>query len=245
VPFFFLHGFLGTGANWRGIASAFENDFVTVCPDAVNHGRSGRRGEMSYPAMAQDLLDTADYLAAETPFIVLGHSMGGKTAMEAAISRPDRIKALVVADIAPRTYPAFFTPYLKALREVKPENFNNRREVMDFLADAIPERMIRSFFLKNIEYSGDSFKWRVDLPALSEGYEQVRGGLSDGRVYSGPALFLQGEKSDYITPQDRDMILKLFPKAEFAVVKSAGHWIHDDNPAGVVEAIKNFLSEFT
>ncbi|MDR1893523.1 MAG: alpha/beta fold hydrolase [Spirochaetales bacterium] len=240
--FFFLHGFLGAGSNWRSLAKVFAQDYLVVCPDAINHGRSPRRREVSYPAMAQDLFDTASSLGRET-FVALGHSMGGKTVMEAALSRPDRVKALIVADIAPRSYPPAFAPYLEALLSLNPREFKTRKEGMDALESAIPDRSLRSFLLNNLERTEEGFDWRINLSALSEGYDEIRGGVEGGRVYTGPALFLKGENSSYIEPGDETFIKSLFPLSRQAVIRGAGHWLQADNPGETAEAIRAFLEE--
>lgn len=238
---FLLHGFLGSGSNWRSIARQLESSHIPVCPDARNHGRSPHSAEMSYPLMASDLFDTADALGWDE-FSLLGHSMGGKTAMEAALSRPDRISRLIVVDIAPKKYPPAMGSYLEGLVSLDLASISTRGQAMDALAEAVPDRLVRGFFLKNLERTGDHhFRWRLNLPAIHKNYPRIWEGIAPGRVYNGPVLFIRGEKSNYLQPQDEDSIRELFPRAEFTTIPGAGHWVHMDQPESLVKAVKNFL----
>lgn len=241
--FFFLHGFLGSGLNWRGIARRFEPEFFTVCPDARNHGHSPHASGTSYPSMAADLFDTAESLGRRS-FLVLGHSMGGKTAMEAALSRPDLVEALMVADIAPAGYPppVQHRDYLGTLAGLDLSGLVTRKDAMEALEAAIPDRTFRSFFLANLERDGGGrFSWRINLPGLLADYDKIWEGIAPGRTYQGPALFIRGGDSDYIEDKDEPAIRELFPRAEFAVIPGAGHWVQNDRPRELTACVGDFL----
>jgi len=241
APLFFLHGFLGSGDNWRTLARSFQPRYLTLCPDARNHGRSPWSGEMSYPLMAGDLFETADSLGLERLFL-LGHSMGGKSVMEAALSRPERVRALVVVDIVPRLYPPMMAPYVESLRVLDLAALESRGQAMEALAEAVPDRTIRGFFLKNLEKGEDGrFRWRVNLSGIHDNYPRIWEGLAPGRRYEGPVLFVRGELSDFFQPGDSERIRELFPRAREVTIPGAGHWVHSDRPEALAETVMQFL----
>ncbi|MBI9103797.1 MAG: alpha/beta fold hydrolase [Spirochaetales bacterium] len=242
APLFFLHGFLGSGENWKGIARKFRDEYTTLCPDARNHGGSPHSDEMNYELMAGDLLETADHYHLDE-MILLGHSMGGKIVMETALSHPERVKALIVVDIAPAGASVKFSREMAALEHLDVSHLKTRRDAMDGLEQAIPDRMVRGFFLKNLVRIGDeSFAWRINMPGIIKTYQNVWEGIEPGRRYDGPVLFIRGSESNYIEEEkDLPAIRRLFPNAEIKTIEGAGHWVHSDKPAELISLLNEFL----
>jgi len=242
TPLYFLHGFLGSGDNWKGIARKFRDDYQTFCPDARNHGSSPHSDEMNYSLMAGDLLETADHYNVDN-ITLLGHSMGGKTVMETALSSPDRVKALIVVDIAPYGVPAKYSREIEALEHLDVTHLKTRKDAMDALEKAIPDRMVRGFFLKNLVRTGDStFKWRINMEGIIKNYQNIWKEIAPGRVYNGPVLFIRGSESNYIEVEnDLPLIKTFFPRAEIKTIDGAGHWVHVDQSMELIRIVAEFL----
>ncbi|GIV23311.1 MAG: alpha/beta fold hydrolase [Bacteroidia bacterium] len=236
--YIFLHGFLGNLDNWRTIARSLALPGRYYLIDARNHGRSPHTATHRYPDMAEDLIYLLDQEALPSAH-VLGHSMGGKTAMYAALHFPERIASLIVVDIAPRAYAGGHEALLAALAQVNLQ-VQRREEIEAQLAHTIADPGIRQFLLKNLARQADgTFYWRINLPVLIRTYPFV-GEAITGPAYKGPALFLRGERSTYIRAEDEAVIRSLFPRAELRVIPNAGHWVHVDNPAAVLSEIQRF-----
>ncbi len=191
--------------------------------------------------MAQDVLETLDTRAA-LPAALLGHSMGGKVAMRAALERPDAVRRLIVADISPISYPPAFRELAGALRALPLAPGLTRAAADARLADAVPDPGLRAFLLQNLR-PGAQPAWRIGLDEIAAALPVIEGWEAPaGASYSGPTLFVAGARSDYIRPEHRPAIRALFPAARFVTVKDAGHWIHADNPAGFVGVVEAFLA---
>lgn len=230
-PFVILHGFLGMSDNWRTLGNKFsENGYEVHLVDQRNHGRSFHSDEFSYELMVEDLKSYCQEHSLQD-IILLGHSMGGKTAMEFATTYPDLVSKLIVADIAPKSYPVHHQYILKALSSLDLPTLESREEANDLLAQYIKEQGVRLFLLKNLyRVNSSEFGLRINLPVLTEKVGEIGVALSDGALYEGDTLFLGGEKSDYIEPADEVLIKKHFPKAMIKTVSNAGHWLHAENP---------------
>lgn len=236
----FLHGFLGSGDNWRTPARALHLPGTFYLVDIRNHGRSPHASTHRYPDIASDLiglLETEGLPAAH----FLGHSMGGKAAMYLALHYPGQVSSLVVVDIAPRSYSGGHEAILDALAHID-LNRSRREEIEQQLSDSISEAGIRQFLLKNLARDAEGrFFWRLNLPVLRQEYEHVLAAV-EGMPYMGPALFLRGELSGYIQDTDAAEIQRLFPHARIETIPRAGHWVHVDNPEAVIEALRRFWS---
>lgn len=230
-PFVILHGFLGMSDNWRTLGNKFsEIGYEVHLIDQRNHGRSFHSDEFSYELMVEDLKSYCQEHSLQD-IILLGHSMGGKTAMEFATTYPDLVSKLIVADIAPKSYPVHHQYILKALSSLDLPTLESREEANDLLAQYIKEQGVRLFLLKNLyRVNSSEFGLRINLPVLTEKVGEIGVALSDGALYEGDTLFLGGEKSDYIEPADEVLIKKHFPKAMIKTVSNAGHWLHAENP---------------
>jgi len=210
-------------------------------PDLRNHGRSPHSPEMSYPAMAGDV---AELLAAQglTAADVLGHSLGGKVAMQLALTRPGLVQKLIVADMAPRAYPPLHLEILAALQALDVGSFTSRPEIEAVLAGAVPSQRLRRFLLKNLaRNAGGTFEWRMNVTALADSYPHLLAAVTGPQPYAGPALFIRGGRSEYVQPADEPLILELFPRAEFRTIANAGHWVHTDAPEEFLRLTREFL----
>ncbi len=239
-----LHGLLGSARNWRSIARRLAGGGRRVhALDLRNHGQSPWADDTGYAAMAADVERHAAAAGLEAP-AVLGHSMGGKVAMVLALTRPASVGALVVADVAPVRYQSAFGPWIAAMRAIDAGALKRRAEAEARLAPAVPDAIVRAFLAQNLETDGDGLRWRPNLDALAAGLETDILGFPDlpaSARYEGPALFLRGERSDYVRPAHHDAIRARFPAAEFAVVPDAGHWLHAENPRAFLAALDAFL----
>ncbi len=238
-----LHGFLGAGGNWHTLASkAFAPHFTTYAIDQRNHGRSPHAPEMSYEVLANDLLDFLNAHAVDRAH-VLGHSLGGKVAMEFALRYPDRTNRLVVADIAPKLYPPKHLTILEALQASSPERATSRADVDRELATRIPELGVRQFLLKNLSYDSDTkqYAWEMNLPVLATQYNRLNEGIEGGRTFAGETLFVRGSRSNYISPGDEALIRSMFTSARMETIEGAGHWVHADAPEEFARVVLAFL----
>lgn len=235
-----LHGLFGQADNFGTLSKRFSEFYTVHAIDLRNHGRSFHDDDMSLQAMAGDLLNYLDENQIETCFL-LGHSLGGRAVIEFSYLYPQRLEKLIVADMAPKAYPPHHQGIFKALNSVDFDQINKRAEVEEVLKLYIPEYSVRQFLLKNV-HSTDSGKYafRFNLKVLNQWYnEMIEHEMSIG-TFDKPTLFLKGGKSDYILPEDFDLIYKHFPKAEIKTVPNAGHWVHAENP----NAFHDFVIEF-
>lgn len=238
-PLIILHGFFASSRNWKSVAQRFAENFHVLLVDLRNHGDSPHAAEMDYPCMAEDLmwfLTRRGY----TQVHVLGHSMGGKVAMWFALNYPKSLKKLIVADISPSRYEHSFTNTIQALKALPLGEIRNRRQAEEHLADVITESDYRQFLLQNLQLIDGQYRWRVDLDIFARTADNIVSFPIGKRQlsYSGEALFLGGEHSDYIIPQD---VYRFFPKAEIKMLPNAGHWLHVQQPELFCRYVTTFL----
>jgi esterase len=240
TPLLVLHGLFGSARNWQTLARRFAETRRVYALDLRNHGGAPWADGMSYPQMADDVLrflDDRGFARAN----VVGHSMGGKTAMTLALRHPDRVARLVVVDIAPVAYTHTHAPYVAAMKAADLTACTRRQEVEAQLVAAVPEAPLRSFLMQNLVLENGVFSWRVNLDAIGAAMADLIGfpDLGDAR-YDGPALFIGGTASDYIRPENHAAIRQRFPKAEIAMMEGAGHWLHAERPDEFAAMIENF-----
>jgi pimeloyl-ACP methyl ester carboxylesterase len=240
-PLIVLHGLFGSLENWRSTTRRLSENFSVFAVDQRNHGRSLHSDEMNYAVMAEDLRDFMQGQNLKAAHI-LGHSMGGKTAMQFALQYPDKVDHLVVADIAPRQYAPGHKSIIVALRAIDPSKFATRKEIEAALAAEIPDLAVRQFLLKDLKRTPNgAFAWQMNLSALSKNYDLLNEALDSNRPADVPALFLKGEKSDYIRDKDEEMIHRLFPRAIIKTLEGAGHRLHVEAPEAFIRTVKDFL----
>jgi esterase len=244
-PLLILHGFLGSSGNWHTLSqNVFSEHYRVLAVDQRNHGRSPHSDVFDYEVLAEDILRFMDTHEVDDAH-VLGHSMGGKVAMHLAIRYPERVSKLIVVDIAPRAYNELHTDILDALRDVKPEDYADRDEIDDALAQYIPHPRVRLFLMKNltIDPKTKKYSWQINLESLRENYPLINEAIPEDGRYDGPTLFIRGDQSDYITDDDRPDIERHFPAARVTTVKNAGHWLHADEPEPFGRIVTAFLTE--
>lgn len=230
------------GDNWSTLAKQFAvKGFSVYLVDLRNHGRSPHADDFSYSLMADDLLTLFERERIHMADII-GHSMGGKVAMQFALQQLAKVKKLVIADIAPRYYAPHHQTILAALNAVQPESLSSRKEAEEKLRTAIREESTIQFLLKNLHWNNqEKLAWRFNLPVLNKNIEEVGLAIQGEPAKELPALFLRGENSGYIRDEDREDIEKLFPKSQLVTIPSAGHWIHAENPSVFFETVLTFL----
>ena len=233
-----LHGLFGAGTNFGALQRRLAPDYRVVTLDARNHGASPHGPAMDYRAMAEDVAETLAALGVEDA-AVIGHSMGGKTAMALALTRPASVRRLLVADIAPVRYPPHFRDIAAAMRAIPVRAGLTRTEIDAALAEVAPDLRVRAFLSLNLRL-GAAPGWRIGLDEITAALPDIEGWEVAGR-YDGPTLVLAGERSDYVRPEHRPAFTALFPHARFATVRDAGHWLHSDAPDAFLAIVRAFL----
>lgn len=240
-PLILLHGLLGANGNWHTLSrTAFQEVATVYAVDQRNHGRSPHTDRIDYPSMAADV---KEFILGHDlkPAHLLGHSMGGKTAMQTALTDPDLVERLVVVDMAPKVYEPRHDEILDALAGIDPSNFEGRDEIDAVLAEDIPSVPVRQFLLKNLNYDGNEYAWKMNLDAIQAHYDDLNAAVKGEAPFDGPALFVRGEQSDYVSDADVSLIKNLFPKAEIVTIDGAGHWVHVDAPDALATLVTKFL----
>lgn len=242
-PLVILHGLFGSSENWQPLARRFAAQFTVLTVDLRNHGRSPHNDLMDYPAMAGDLARLFEAQQLRSVHL-LGHSLGGKLAMQFALAFPDRVAKLIVVDIAPKAYPPKHDHVFEALLALDLKRYHRRREIDEALAPAIPDRALRQFLLKNLAHDADgAFRWKINLRAMSGSAGALRHPPPAPGPFAGPVLFLRGGTSDYVEASDIGLIRHRFPTARIATIEGAGHWVHAEAPDEFLRECLAFLQE--
>lgn len=243
MPLVILHGLYGNQANWSVHARQLAEHWAVYAFDARNHGQSPHAESMLLEEMAADVTETMAALGITSAHL-LGHSMGGKTAMVLALQQPQRVQSLVVVDIAPVDYRKAHDGVLQALLDLDLAALQSRAEADQLLAQSIPEKAVRDFLLANLQRgAAGGFQWRINLPVIARSFTALTGWPASDAVYEGPVLFIRGESSDYILPEYRQQMLQYFPNATSKTVTDAGHWVHSEKPEAVQQLIRDFLNK--
>lgn len=240
-PVVILHGLFGSSDNWQGIAKSLADRYRVLIMDLPDHGSSPHTSGFSFAEYADSVAETLDGLGIAAAR-VLGHSMGGKVAMQLALTAPERVAALIVADIAPKRYPDYHRAIIDGMKRVSEVGAATRPEADEALAEYVNEKPVRSFLLKNfVRWEDGSYGWRINLSILDRDYDAVAGWPGTAGRFEGPALFLSGGRSDYVSANDESVIREQFPNALFEVLPDAGHWLHAEQPQNFVEQVTRFL----
>ena len=237
-PLLIVHGLFGSGRNWGVIARNLSRTRPVLTVDMRNHGDSPRTETHTYADMAADLADIVAAHGGQAD--VVGHSMGGKAAMVLALTRPDMVARMIVADIAPVAYTHSQMKYLDAMRALDLAGVETRKDADLRLRDAVPELAIRAFLLQSLDVAGRT--WRLNLDTLARDMPAIMGFPEIDGAYDGPTLFLSGGASDYVLPEHRATIRRLFPKARMARIPGANHWLHAEKPREFEAAVEAFLA---
>jgi len=248
-PVIILHGLFGSGRNWTQFAHALADTHHSVyLPDARNHGASQWAERMSYSDMAGDVLALIEREQLHRP-VLIGHSMGGKTAMALALEHPRAVGGVAVIDIAPESYVDQFSPYVSAMRHLDVAVGVGHRQIRQTLAQGIGATTTTAtttdLLLHNLRQHDARFDWRVNLMAVAMCMRDLCAfpdPLARQR-YTGPSLFVAGADSDYVRPASHAGIQRLFPRAHLSHIADAGHWVHADQPDALLHALHRWLPE--
>lgn len=255
-PIIIVHGLYGASDNWISIARGLEDQHEVFILDQRNHGESPHSDEHNYKVMCADLKEFMDDQGLNRAML-LGHSMGGKTIMFFAEKYPEMVESLIVVDIAPISYhdlaltstiAANHAKMIDAMLELNLEAIESRDEASRKLAVKIGSERIRMFLLKNLTRNEDrQFTWKINLPVLKDNLNAIMDGLEIGKIRKNggvtgfPVLFIRGENSDYIQPENHSTIRDVFPTAEIVSIRNSGHWVHAEQPQLLIKTIKYFL----
>jgi pimeloyl-ACP methyl ester carboxylesterase len=239
-PVVLLHGLFGSARNFGFVQRALSPSFRVIAMDLRNHGDSPHAPDMRYTVMAGDVRETLEALAFG-PAAVIGHSMGGKTAMALALRYADAVARVMVCDIAPVTYQHGNAGVARAMQVIPLSPALTRRDADAALVSVQPSADVRAFLLQNLRF-GAAPAWRIGLAEIADAVPDLEGWETFPAVYPGPSLFVTGANSDYVLAEHRPGIRALFPSARFVAVKNAGHWLHADNPAGFLSVAEGFLA---
>lgn len=240
-PLVIAHGLFGSARNWGGVAKRLADGRRVIALDMRNHGDSPWSDDQSYDGMAEDL-DEALALHGGGEADLLGHSMGGKAAMIAALTRrPAGLRRLVIADIAPVGYAHSNLAYVEAMMAVDLGALTRRSEVEPQIAEAVPERSLRAFLLHSLASGPDGLRWKLNLPALRDFMSGMVGFPEVDGTWPGETLFLRGGVSDYADDAGLAAARPLFPAMEVETLAGAGHWLHAEQPEAFAAAVAAFL----
>jgi pimeloyl-ACP methyl ester carboxylesterase len=244
APLVILHGLFGSGRNWGGIARRLADRRQVHLLDARNHGGSPWAPTMTYPDMAGDL-GTYIEAAGLAPVDLIGHSMGGKTSMVLALTRPALVRRLIMIDIAPVEYrhgaQEPYAAYIAAMRALDLKTIRRRAEAEAALSNVIHDDSMRAFIVQNLESHEDGYRWRINLDAVESNLPALTGFPKIESHYDGPATTIAGELSNYVRPRDKAEIHRLFPAARIVVIEGAGHWPHADQPDRLMALLEQAL----
>lgn len=249
-PLILLHGLFGSLENLGGISRRLQDQWQIHALDQRNHGSSPHTDTMDYPSMADDVLAYMDARGLDKAAI-LGHSMGGKTAMQLALQAPERVDRIVVADIAPVNYHPRHDAVLEGLTSIDTGSIRSRQDADRLLAEYVEEPGVRQFLLKNLvrvtddernDYPG-LYRWRLNLPVIRQCYLKLAEAPEGDHPFEGPVLFIKGADSAFIQEKHRDEIRRRFPNADLRIIAGTGHWLHAEKPDSFAALCRRFLED--
>ena len=247
-----VHGLYGMSDNWVAIAKALSKEFEVFVIDQRNHGNSPHSTEHNYNLLQEDLHEFMQEQEIEKA-VLLGHSMGGKTVMNFAKYHPEMISALVVVDISPKRYKgeqlekskAKHLQILKAMQSIDIQNIEKREDIRSKIISELKEERVADFILKNLKRIDGKYQWKLNLDTIINKLDNIIADIDFTEEISGfPVLFIRGEKSNYILDSDISFIEEKFPVAEISTIKDTGHWIHAEQPAKLLQILKEFFHSF-
>lgn len=239
-PLVLIHGLFGSLENLGVIARSLATQFQIINVDLPNHGRSPWTEQFDYPSMAKAIADTLAALNITSAY-VLGHSMGGKTAMQLAFDYPALVEKLILADISPVPSHARHLRILDGLNAVEHAAVQDRRQADQVLSEFVDEPGVRAFLLKSLQKDEQGLHWRFNVKTLTQHYSQVIAAPVTDHSFQGPTLFIKGGDSDYILPEHQAEILRLFPQARAKIIHGTGHWLHAEKPTAFCKICSDFL----
>jgi esterase len=244
-PVFLLHGLFGSLSNLGNLARALAPNYRVISVDLRNHGDSPHQPEMSLLSMAQDIVELMDHLSIDSAYFV-GHSLGGKVAMQLAMSEANRVKSLVIVDIAPVKYQDNNSIIINNLYDLSKVIIKDRKMADSFLSLQGVELFVRAFLLKNLRRNtAGNFELKININAIKANYENHLSAAPQGEIFTGPCLFLKGENSDYIDQQQLPIIQSIFPKSSVKTIEAVGHWLHAEKPELFNQLVSQFIDEIS
>ena len=237
-PVMIVHGLYGSGRNWGVIAKRLSDQFFVITVDLRNHGDSPWLDTHNYHVMADDLVEVFNSLNIKPN--IIGHSMGGKAAMVLALKRPNLVRNLIIADIAPVKYEHDQSQFIEAMQKVDLSKVEKRSDATLALSKFVEDKSLQNFFTQSLDIKAK--RWKLNLKVLRSEMSEILSFPKIESEFSGHSLFLKGEKSDYIKSEHRKLIKSLFTKARFATFKEAGHWLHAEKPREFESAARLFFS---
>lgn len=235
-----LHGLFGCLNNLTLLSNSLSDCFKVISIDLANHGDSKHNGMISHSSMTEDVLAIVAHLGIDE-FSIVGHSLGGKVAMMIALKHPDKVNRLVVADIAPVAYPDLHLSVFEALSSIDLKKVTGKDQVSIFLKESGLDPKICSFLLQSLIQDAGNYMWRFDLNGLASSYQDLMGWVKSSHQYMGKALFVKGEKSNYVSSDKEPCIYEQFPKARIKTINHAGHWLHVERPKEFGGIVRDFL----
>ncbi len=240
-PLIILHGLFGSSDNWYTLAKVFAQKFNVFVVDQRNHGQSPHSPELDYRLLTEDLKDFITEHAIQKP-VIIGHSMGGKTAMNFAVKYPQFLNQLVVVDIVPKHYPVHHDAIIDGLKAIPLDTVGSRNEADRILSSYVPQPDVRQFLLKNLARKSEGgFEWKINLEAIDNNIEAMGEGMIYSGKYDGPSFFIKGKKSNYYAEGDESLIRSIFTKAEFATMDT-GHWVQAEKPEEFANLVLSHLA---
>lgn len=241
-PLVLLHGLFGSLENLGAIARLLSAQFKVYSVDLPNHGRSAHRSGVGLVQMAHAVWQWMEDIGLANSAVV-GHSLGGKVAMEISLAHPSQVSGLVVIDIAPVAYPPRHQDVFAGLNAIEPTQLSSRADAETLMSAHVEDGAVRSFLLKNLVKGDTGFSWRMNLADIQREYPHLIDENRPDAAFRAPVLFLKGGESDYIRPDHHQAIVRRFPAAQFKVVAGTGHWLHAEKPELTATLIRKFLSE--
>jgi pimeloyl-ACP methyl ester carboxylesterase len=238
-PIVILHGLFGSSDNWLSIAKVLSETHKVYTVDQRNHGQSPHSDEFNYPMMADDLKGFIEEHQIVNP-IIIGHSMGGKVAMQFAVNNPAMLEKLIIVDIGPKAYPVHHDRILEGLCALPMADLKSRGDADKHLAEYVSDMGTRQFLLKNIGRNSEGFFWKINLSVIRDNIEIIGHGLQ-GDTFDKPTFFINGKNSNYIVKGDQALIEEHFPNVEFSTIENAGHWVHAEQPADFLKVVMEFI----
>ena len=241
IPLLILHGYFGMSDNWKSLGNQFSEEYQVHLIDQRNHGRSFHEDIFNYQVLVEDLYRYIQHHKLEKVYLI-GHSMGGKTAMLFAVTYPDLVNKLIIVDISPRRYEPHHNAILAALNSIDFSIHNSRSLVDKKLAKLVPELGVRQFLLKNVYWKEKGqLAYRFNLAALMQNNPEIGEALPAFTIFKNKTLFLKGDNSDYITEIDEPIIAAHFLNSKIVQIENAGHWLHAENPKQFFNEVCKFL----
>lgn len=244
----FCHGLFGQGRNWNQIAKGLSDVCRTTLLDMPDHGRSPWTERFDYVAAAGLVAQTLRAIDPDEPWIVVGHSMGGKIAMLVALTEPDLVDRLCVVDISPEATTSFseFETYIAGMQAMDLDAIGTRAEADEALQEAAPDAGVRGFLLQNLRREGDGWRWQPNIEVIGRDIAVI-GGWPDDEIselppFDGPVLWLSGERSSYVSEDTQPEMRRLFPRVRHVTVKDAAHWVHSEQPEVTTQALRALIT---